>query len=202
MDSTKKLIVASGNAGKMREIRAICSDLNITIDSLEDAFGEKIDIPETGTTFLENATLKANWVRERKECWVLADDSGLMVDALNGEPGVYSARYAGESCNDKDNIVKLLNALKDVDAENRGAKFVSQMVLLGPNGESVDVVGECHGTISQEKSGNNGFGYDPIFIPEGYSQSFATLDEESKNKISHRGEALKKLRGKLDVIFS
>ncbi len=195
------LIIASGNNGKIKEIKEICKSLNVEILSLEDAFGEKVDIPETGKTFLDNAQLKANWVRDKKECWVLADDSGLQVDYLDGAPGVYSARYAGENCNDSLNIKKLLSELKDVSEDKRGAGFTSTMVLSGPNGESVDVTGECRGSIIHESKGTEGFGYDPVFVPEGYDKSFAELDSKIKNDISHRSRALKQLRGKLEQLF-
>lgn len=195
------LIIASSNNGKIKEIKEICKDLNVEILSLEEAFGEKIDIPETGKTFLENAKLKANWVRDKKECWVLADDSGLQVDYLDGAPGVYSARYAGENCSDIDNINKLLLELKNVSDDKRGAGFICTIVLSGPHGECEDVTGECRGIIIHEPKGEDGFGYDPLFIPEGYDMTFAQLDSKIKNSISHRSRALTQLRGKLEQLF-
>lgn len=195
------LIIASSNNGKIKEIKEICKDLNVEILSLEEAFGEKIDIPETGKTFLENAKLKANWVRDKKECWVLADDSGLQVDYLDGAPGVYSARYGGENCSDIDNINKLLLELKNVSDDKRGAGFICTMVLSGPHGECEDVTGKCRGIIIHEPKGEDGFGYDPLFIPEGYDMTFAQLDSKIKNSISHRSRALTQLRGKLEQLF-
>lgn len=197
-----KLIIASGNNGKIAEIKQICNDINVEILSLEEAFNKKVDIPETGETFLDNATLKANWVRDRKKCWVLADDSGLSVDYLNGAPGVYSARYAGEGCNDSDNIRKLLDKMKNVSELDRGAGFICSMVLSGPQNENFNVLGECRGKIIKEIRGSKGFGYDPIFIPDGYSDTFAQLDSSIKNEISHRSKALAKLRGKIEQIFA
>lgn len=198
----KTLIIASSNKGKIKEITQICSDLDLEILSLEDAFGEKVDIPETGKTFLENAKLKAQWVQERKKCWVLADDSGLQVDYLDGAPGIYSARYAGEGCRDSDNIEKLLLNLSDAKRDERAAGFICVMVLLGPDGECVDVTGQCRGNIIDEPEGTGGFGYDPIFVPDGYGDTFAKLDSSIKNNISHRSSALAQLRGKLEQLFT
>lgn len=196
------LIIASGNKGKIREIKQICDGLSVEILSLEEAFGKKVDILETGETFLANAKLKADWVRDRKDCWVLADDSGLQVDYLNGAPGVYSARYAGEKATDSDNVNKLLDTLKEVKKGERGAGFICVMVLSGPAGETIDVTGECRGVIIDRSRGSEGFGYDPVFVPDGYTKTFAELDKDIKNSISHRSKALAQLRGKLEKLFS
>ncbi len=184
------LIVATGNLGKMKEISEICSDLPITLSSLKDIWQPVPDIPETADTFVGNAKLKAQWVLERKKCWVLADDSGLQIDALDGAPGIYSARYAGEPSDSKKNITKVLAELEGLPKEKRTARFRCVMVLMGPNEESYTVEGICEGNIDTEAYGGGGFGYDPIFIPTGYSVSFAGLSSDEKNKISHRGKAL------------
>ncbi|WP_276380678.1 non-canonical purine NTP diphosphatase [Flavobacterium sp. H4147] len=183
-----KLVFASNNKNKIKEIQSI---LNGTIQllSLED-IGCHEDIPETADTIEGNAILKANYVTERYGYDCFADDTGLEVRALNGEPGVYSARYAGEQKNADDNMNKLLEALKD--QENRSAQFKT-VIALNLNGEQHLFTGLVQGNITLDKTGNHGFGYDPIFQPEDYHETFAELSAEIKNKISHRAKATEQL---------
>lgn len=192
------LIFASGNAHKVEEIAAMLP-ARFELKSMK-ALGITEDIPETGTTLPENAELKARYVYERLkakgiETLVLADDSGLEVEALNGAPGVYSARYAGEPKNDTANNNKLLHELRSTT--KREARFVTALCLI-MHAKAYSFVGEVKGTIAYEPRGNYGFGYDPLFIPRGFRSTFAELGEEIKNKISHRSEALKKLMVFLD----
>lgn len=185
----------------MKEIRAICQDMPVVLSSLKDEWENVPEIAETGDTFVENATIKAEWVFSRKGVWTLADDSGLLVDAINGEPGVYSARYAGEEGNSAKNIEKLLFNLKDIPENKRTARFVCVMVLKRPNFKDVHAKGVCEGVIGFRNNGSGGFGYDPVFYPQGYNQTFAELNQEVKNRISHRGMALKVLKEELYGIF-
>ena len=150
------------------------------------------DVDENGKTFAENARLKAIALRKLApmDAWVLADDSGLEVDALNGWPGVYSARYAGADTNDRDNIEKLLKALEDVPAPLRQARFKCTLCVIDPNGSAAYYEGICEGCISTRVFGESGFGYDPVFIPEGYGKSFAQLGNQVKSKLSHRARAV------------
>ncbi len=198
-----KLLVATGNAGKVKEIKEILSSIipDTEIVSLKDIYDPVPEIPETADTFEENCLQKAEWLRSRQECWVLADDSGLEVDFLNGAPGVYSARYAGEPSDSIKNMDKLLKELTGVPAEKRSARFRCVMALMSPSGESWVMNGSCEGTIQAEKSGTEGFGYDPLFVPVGYDKTFAELGKEIKNGISHRGMALRLLSEKITEIF-
>ncbi len=188
-----KLILASGNRHKMEEIAAMLPE-QFELKSMKD-LGILDEIPETGRTLQENAELKARhvygWLKARGiDAFVLADDSGLEVKTLNGAPGVYSARYAGEPKSDVANNTKLLHELKN--NTKREARFVTVLSLI-MNGETHAFEGELKGTISYEPRGNHGFGYDPLFIPRGYRSTLAELGEGVKNLISHRAEALKKL---------
>ena len=209
-------ILASQNRNKIKEIRAILEKYDFDVITRDDAGVPTDDIEETGTTFEENSLLKASVIMDMIEADpallkyadspVIADDSGLMVDALGGAPGVYSARYAGEGCVYDDNNTKLLNELKGVPFEERTAKFVTVITLIFPgpegapesaseqNGRYILVAkGECTGHIAEEKLGSGGFGYDPVFIPDGYKNSFAQLGTDFKNTISHRAKALEEL---------
>ena len=183
-----KLVFASNNSNKIKEIQQLLP-ATIQIVSLHD-IGCFEDIPETAETIEGNAILKANYVTEKYGFNCFADDSGLEVAILNGEPGVFSARYAGEPKNDDNNIDKLLLNLKD--KTNRKANFKT-VICLHLNGTQQLFTGIINGTITEEKIGTNGFGYDPIFIADGYSKSFAQLTMEEKSSISHRGIAVKKL---------
>lgn len=187
----KKIIFASQNKGKVEEVRHILNDLDIQIVSLSDIDGT-IDIEETGTTFKENAFIKAKEVFDKFKIPTIADDSGLVVEQLNGEPGVYSARYAGKQCDDHANNEKLLTELKNY-SEPHPAKFVCAAVYYDGK-EKINAMGEIHGKIIDEERGKNGFGYDPLFIPIGYSVTTAELEPDVKNKISHRFNAFNELK--------
>lgn len=182
----------------MREIRRICRGMPFAFSSLIDHWAKPPEIPETGATFLENARIKARWVISRKNIWTMAEDSGLEVDALNGAPGVFSARYSGERSKDEDNCSKLLDELKGTVESKRTARFRCVIVLLIPLKREILAEGVCEGRIGFTPEGRNGFGYDPVFIPSGFSKSFAELTQEQKNSISHRSKALNMLKGKLD----
>ena len=183
-----KLVFASNNKNKIQEIQALVPN-TIQIVSLED-IGCTEDIPETADSIEGNAILKANYVTQKYGYDCFADDSGLEVAALNGEPGVFSARYAGEPKNDENNIDKLLANLKDVN--NKKANFKT-IICLNLKGEQHLFTGIINGQIIEERIGNNGFGYDPIFVADGYQKTFAELSLEEKARISHRGIAVKKL---------
>lgn len=190
---TEKAILASRNKGKIKEIGEILSKYNMTVVSRDDAGLPTDEVEETGETFEENSYIKAKAILDIAGVPTVADDSGLMVDALDGAPGVYSARYAGEHCTYEDNNRKLLAALEGVPEEQRTARFVSVITMLWPDGHKVVARGECEGRILTEVRGAGGFGYDPIFVPEGYDISFGEMSPEEKNKISHRAKALEKL---------
>lgn len=191
-----RLIIASNNSHKIDEIKNILKDLGFEILSLKEA-GIEIDVEETGSTFEENSYIKAKAIHDLTGANVLADDSGLMVYALNGAPGVYSARFAGEHGNDKKNIGKLLEHLKDTPEEKRGGRFVSSIVMLKSSGEMVIGNGYIEGKIGFVERGTNGFGYDPIFIVPELNKTFAELTDQEKNIISHRKRALEDLKRKL-----
>ncbi|MCF0210838.1 MAG: non-canonical purine NTP diphosphatase [Bacteroidales bacterium] len=184
----REIIIATHNQHKIDEIQQMVKG-KIEIVSLK-SLGENKDIPETGDTLRENARQKARYVFDKfhKDCF--ADDTGLEVEALDNRPGVYSARYAGEHCSFDDNIDKLLDELSG--KTNRKACFRTVICLI-ENGEEKYFEGVCKGNITTERYGNKGFGYDPVFIPEGFGESFAEMSGEDKNKISHRGLATKKL---------
>jgi XTP/dITP diphosphohydrolase len=183
-----QLVFASNNKNKIKEIQQILPQ-SITILSLED-IGCHEEIPETSNTIEGNAILKANYVTKKYGYDCFADDTGLEVEALNGEPGVYSARYAGEQCDSESNMNKLLNALHG--KTNRKAAFKT-VITLNKEGKQHHFTGVAPGKITVEKSGNQGFGYDPIFQPEGYQETFAEMDSALKNTISHRAIATKQL---------
>ncbi len=184
----KKIVFATNNQHKLEEIRKITQG-SLEILSLTD-IGCNEEIDETGITLNENALIKATYVKERYGFDCFADDTGLEVDALEGAPGVYSARYAGEACRPEDNMEKLLAEMKET--ENRRAQFRT-VIALRCNGENHLFEGVIRGSIIREKKGNEGFGYDPIFMPEGYDKTFAELGIEVKNQISHRAVATGKL---------
>jgi XTP/dITP diphosphohydrolase len=189
-----KLIVASNNQHKIEEIKKILEKLDMDVLSLKDA-GIDIEVVEDGETFEENAYKKAKEVFDIvTDAYVLADDTGLMVDAINGAPGVYSARFSGEGATYEKNNKKLLDLLKNTEDKDRGAKFVCVMVLIMSKDKVIKVRGEAAGRILREAKGENGFGYDPLFYVEEYGKTFAEMTNEEKNSISHRGRALEKLR--------
>ncbi len=189
----EKLVVASGNKGKISEIKSILGGYYEVVSMQELGFFE--DIEENGSTFFENALIKAKTVSKALNCNVIADDSGLMVDALNGAPGIYSARYSGEHGNDKSNRDLLIKNLENVT--NRKAKFASSVVLYKTDGSYIDGYGETTGEIMFEERGTNGFGYDCIFLSDDLKVSFGEASFEDKNKVSHRYRALCDLRSKL-----
>ena len=188
-----RIIAASRNKHKLDEIGKILSKFGLQIISRDDAGIEKFEIKEDGTSFEENSYKKAYAIFKVSGEATIADDSGLMVDFLNGAPGIYSARFSGDNATDEDNNKKLLDLMSDVDEENRTARFVSVITMIFKNGEKIVARGECEGTLLYEPMGENGFGYDPIFKPLGYNKSFAQLTSEEKNSISHRAVALKQL---------
>ncbi len=190
----KKLIVSSGNKNKIKEIANILRDLPIEVLSKKDIGLENLEVIENGKTLEENSLLKARALFEKTKHMVIADDSGLFVDILNGEPGIYSSRYAGEEGNDEKNNKKLIEKLKKYSIEERKASFKTVIVLITEEGQATTVEGECKGSIGSQPKGNQGFGYDPLFIAEGFKKTFGELDEEVKNEISHRGKALNKLK--------
>ena len=191
-----KIILASNNKDKLREIRELLKNTFIEVISQSEA-GCDFEVEETGTTFEENAYLKAKAVYDATHETVVADDSGLMVEALNGEPGVYSARYApgGHDVPDTVKCEYLLSKMKD--AHNRTAKFRTSICCIFPDGEIIRTTGECHGKILTGLFGEGGFGYDPVFMPDGYDMSMAQLGPEVKNKISHRANALREFKKEL-----
>lgn len=184
-----KLVVASHNIGKINEIKTLLAPLKIEVQSAADL--RLADVEETGTTFEENAKLKANAVSLMCGLPCLADDSGLCVDALNGRPGVYSARYAPNR-DFKQGMKMLLDEIKDTGSDNRKAHFSCCLALACPNQKTQVFEGRVDGTIAEKPKGNNGFGYDAIFIPEGYEKTFGELEDDVKNNISHRRLALEK----------
>ena len=191
----KKMIFATGNKDKMREIREIFADLPYEILSMKEA-GVAVEADENGTTFEENAVIKARAVAEilTEEAIVMADDSGLVIDALNGEPGVYSARYMGEDTSYRIKNANLIERMKDVPVEKRTARFVAAIAAIFPDGRVETTRGTIEGKIGYQERGENGFGYDPIFYLPDMSCSTAELPPEEKNAISHRGRALRAMR--------
>ena len=191
-----KIVFASGNLGKVREIREMLSCIKIELVSLKD-YPDIPEIVEDGKTFLENALKKARTVSERTGQAVLADDSGLQVDALGGEPGIYSARYAGEGASDDDNIRLLLEKLKEVPPEKRTASFCCVLVLYNTDGTYESFESRWPGRIIDDRRGDNGFGYDPVFYVPELNKTAAELPPEIKNRISHRGQSFLKLKQSL-----
>lgn len=194
---TERVVLASGNPGKLREMRALLADLPFTVVSqVELGIPE---IQETGLTFVENAILKARHAAHLSELPAIADDSGLEVDALNGAPGIYSARYAGVGANDAQNLQKLLDALSNVPDEQRGARFHCAIAYLRRADDPMPLIcqGTWEGRVLRAPRGANGFGYDPVFFVPTHGCASAELDSETKNRLSHRGQALRRLVGVL-----
>lgn len=199
----RQIIFATGNQGKMREIRAILEDMKWDVVSMREA-GIDPEIEENGATFTENAVIKAQTVADAldvekkvRECVVLADDSGLVIDCLNGEPGIYSARYLGEETPFSEKSADLLRRMKDVPEKERNARFVCAIAAVFPDGEVVTTEGTVEGRIGYELKGDNGFGYDPIFYLPEYGRTAAELTDEEKNQISHRSRALELMKAEL-----
>lgn len=192
-----KIIFATGNEHKMVEIREILEGIDAEILSMKEA-GISVDIVEDGTTFEENAAIKAKAVAKAVDAIVLADDSGLEIDYLNKEPGIYSARYMGEDTSYEVKNQALLDRLKGVPKEKRTARFVCAVAAVFPDGETVVKRGTIEGYIGEKPAGKNGFGYDPIFYVEEYNCSTAELSMEQKNAMSHRGNALRAVKSELE----
>ena len=193
----KDILIATKNKGKAKDFESIFGPLGYTVKTLDDV-ASHLDVEETGSTFEENAILKAEALANELNTIVIADDSGLEVDALNGEPGIYSARYAGEAKSDDANMEKLLANLDGVPAEERTARFVCAIALAQPGKETVTYRGTCEGVIASERRGEYGFGYDPIFFVPEQNKMMAELTPEQKSAISHRGNAIQKLRADWD----
>ena len=197
----KNVLIASKNSGKIAEFKQMLSPLGIEVVSLLD-FLDAPDVEETGETFQQNAKLKAEAITKRYGCIAIADDSGLVVDKLEGRPGVYSARYAGEDKDDQKNIEKVLEELSGIPMPERTAHFVCVLAISSPERPTYFVEGECHGLIATNPSGTEGFGYDPIFYVPGKGKTFAELSSNEKNTISHRARALQKLKKKFSELVN
>ncbi len=191
-----KLLIASGNRGKIREFAEILSQYGIEVCGAAEA-GISMEVEEDGTTFFENAYKKAHTIAQLSHTPVLADDSGLCVYALCGEPGVYSARYSGEGATDEKNNALLLEKMKDIPQQERGGKFVCSIVVCFPDGSFEQGYGETYGRILTEEAGQGGFGYDPLFYSDDLNQSFGEAAQEEKNRVSHRARAIMEIIPKI-----
>ena len=191
--SKKEIILASANSKKIAELSVLLENSGFFIRSASEA-GFLSVIDETGNSFMENAVLKAEAVMQALGCMAVADDSGLEVYALDNEPGVYSARYAGQDADDETNNEKLLAVMRDLPKEKRGARFVAAVAVAEPGAKTVCFTGVCEGEILHTPRGESGFGYDPLFLPKGKEQTFAEMPHTDKNAISHRGIALRLLQ--------
>jgi XTP/dITP diphosphohydrolase len=188
-----EIVAATKNVGKVRELKELFADLPLQLKSLNE-FPNVFEPEETGATFAENAVIKARSYALQTQSWSLADDSGLEVDALGGAPGVFSARYAGENASDQERLAKLLHELDKTQDRKRLARFVCAMAVSDEKGEiKILSEGVCTGKITLKPAGTNGFGYDPIFMPAGFEQTFGELSSEIKQKISHRVQAAEKI---------
>ncbi len=197
----QEMIIASSNSHKIEEIGSILADFGIELLSLKDVGLEGLEIEETGSSFEENAIIKAKEIMKLTGKTAIADDSGLMVDVLGGRPGVYSARFSGEGATDEKNNDKLLGLLKGYDLDSRTAKFVSAIAVVYPDSRQYIAKGICKGLIGFEGKGDMGFGYDPLFTPDGIDKTFAQLTKEEKNKISHRAKSLEEMKKILNEIL-
>ena len=191
-----KIIFATGNKGKIKEIQMILVDLGVEVITMKEA-GIEIDIVEDGKTYEENALIKARAVAAHADCIVMADDSGLEIDYLNNEPGIYSARYMGEDTSYTIKNANLIERLNGVPDEQRTARFVCAIAAVMPDGKELTTRGIIEGQIGYEEKGSNGFGYDPIFYVPRFGKTTAELSEEEKNQVSHRGNALMKMKEEL-----
>ena len=196
MKKVKRILFATGNQGKMKEVREILADLGVEVISMREA-GVSAEIVEDGETFEENAVIKARTIMELTGEVTLADDSGLEIDALGGEPGVYSARYMGEDTSYHIKNNDLIRRLSQVPRQQRTARFVCSIAAAFPDGEIITTDGVIEGLIGYEEAGENGFGYDPIFVVPQLGCTTAQLNDEQKNEISHRGKALRKMKEEL-----
>lgn len=195
----KQVVIATKNKGKAKDFEALFTPLGFEVVTMFDVAPD-MEIEETGTTFEENAVLKAETLAKALNMIVIADDSGLVVDALDGAPGVYSARYAGDH-DDEANIVKVLENLAGVPEEKRTARFMCALAIAGPEIDTTTVFGTCEGFILEEKRGTNGFGYDPIFFVPQQGRAMAELTPEEKGAISHRGNAIRNLADALPTLL-
>lgn len=193
----RRVILASGNKKKIRELSAILHRFGMDVVTKDEAGFQDVDPEENGTTYEENSMIKARAIMELSGEITIADDSGLEVRYLNGAPGIHSARYAGENGSEADRNRKLLKELEGVPLEERDARFVTVITMLYPDGRTIIARGECPGHIGLALAGEGGFGFDPLFIPDGYSETFAQLGVDVKNMISHRARALEDLADKL-----
>ena len=191
---THELLIATGNKGKVVELRSLLAELPLRLRDLSE-FPSAREVEETGRTFSDNAALKAQGYAEQTGLWTLADDSGLEVDALGGAPGVFSARYGGVGLTDADRVTRLLEELSRASAKDRRARFVCVIAIADPRGQVMNLsAGTCEGSIVHAPRGTHGFGYDPVFLPDGFEQTFGELAAEIKQDISHRALALKAAR--------
>jgi XTP/dITP diphosphohydrolase len=199
--TTRELLIATGNKGKVAELRLLLAGLPLRLSDLAE-FPRASEVEETGQTFADNAALKAQGYARQTGLWTLADDSGLEVEALGGAPGVYSARYGGEGLTDADRVTRLLAELDRVGAKDRRARFVCVIAIADPLGRVRNLSnGTCEGRIVRAPRGAHGFGYDPVFLPDGFGQTFGELPSEIKQDISHRARALKAARSFLFDCF-
>jgi XTP/dITP diphosphohydrolase len=197
-----ELLIATSNAGKIRELTALLANLPLRLRQLSE-FPQIKEVEETGETFAENASLKARLYSRETNLWTLADDSGLEVDALGGAPGVLSARYAGPNATDEERNARLLAELSRTNDEQRTARFICATALHDPSTGTTEIFdGRCEGHIAKLPRGHNGFGYDPLFVPDGYAHTFGELSEVVKQQISHRARALAAVRVYLNERFS
>ncbi|MDY5906738.1 MAG: RdgB/HAM1 family non-canonical purine NTP pyrophosphatase [Anaerovoracaceae bacterium] len=192
-----KIVAATGNKHKIDEIESITKKFGMNVITKAEAGVGDLEVEETGTTFEENSLIKAEAIMKATGMPAIADDSGLEADALNGAPGVYSARFSGEGATDESNNAKLLKLMENIPDDERSARFVSVVTLCFPDGTVVAARGECPGTLRRSPRGDGGFGYDPLFVPVGYDKTYAEISAEEKNIISHRAKALGILRMKL-----
>ncbi len=194
------IVLSTNNTGKLRELKKIADSFGMEIITRDDAgVPRDFDVVEDGDTFEENSFKKANEIMKLTGLPTMADDSGLMVDFLDGRPGVLSSRFAGDNCSDLDNCLKLLELMKGVPEEKRTAHFTTVITLVYPDGKKIVAKGECFGHIAEEMRGDKGFGYDPLFIADGLSETFGELGSVIKNRLSHRAKALEELRKLLEV---
>lgn len=197
----ENLLIATRNPGKLAEVQELLSDLPVMLISLAD-FPQAAEVAETGATFAENAAIKASAYALHTGAWTLSDDSGLEVDGLGGAPGILSARYAGEGARDAERVALLLSELARTPDPQRSARFVCAIAIADPRGSIINLsTGVCEGRIAHAPRGKHGFGYDPVFIPHGYEQTFGELNSEIKQLISHRARALANTRAFLLKLF-
>jgi XTP/dITP diphosphohydrolase len=194
-----RLAIASRNPHKLREIRRICADWPVSWLTVDEHAGPWPEVEETGETYLDNARLKALAVAAALAEPAIADDSGIEVDALGGRPGPRSARFAGETATDRENLEELIRSLKGVPASGRTARYRCLAVIAFPDGRELAAEGTCEGTLVAKPRGTRGFGYDPIFVPAGWERTMAELSDDDKDRISHRGRALRALGERIDA---